>query len=115
MGEAIRGRYEDLGGWPAATQLPIVYSPAYNIGFWGLERLHPFDAKKYQHVLSLLEAGGVLAPAQLVAAAEAGHAVLREVHTEGYLHKLDTSPMAVAFVSLGGGPLHMRTPGLCDL
>ena len=57
---AARGGYADLGGWPAASQLPICYAPAYNIGFWGLERLHPFDSKKFQHVLALLEAGGVL-------------------------------------------------------
>ena len=25
----------------------IVYSPKYNIGFFGLERLHPFDTRKY--------------------------------------------------------------------
>ncbi len=25
----------------------LVYSPHYNIGFFGLERLHPFDSKKY--------------------------------------------------------------------
>jgi histone deacetylase 11 len=25
----------------------IVYSPRYNIGFFGLERLHPFDSRKY--------------------------------------------------------------------
>lgn len=25
----------------------IVYSPNYNISFWGLERLHPFDSRKY--------------------------------------------------------------------
>jgi histone deacetylase 11 len=25
----------------------IVYSPHYNIGFFGVERLHPFDSKKY--------------------------------------------------------------------
>ncbi|KAI7842582.1 hypothetical protein COHA_003686 [Chlorella ohadii] len=96
---AVRGAYADLGGWPVDTQLPICYSPAYNISFWGLERLHPFDSKKFQHVLALLEARGVLSAGQLVEAQEATHAVLREVHTERYLNKLNSSSLKVAMVT----------------
>jgi histone deacetylase 11 len=33
----------------------IVYSPNYNIRLLGLERLHPFDARKYEKVWELLE------------------------------------------------------------
>jgi histone deacetylase 11 len=33
----------------------IVYSPKYNISLLGLERLHPFDARKYEKVWELLE------------------------------------------------------------
>lgn len=29
----IRTKYDDLGGWIMPTQLPLVYSSAYNIGF----------------------------------------------------------------------------------
>lgn len=100
---AVRGGFDDLGGWPAASQLPILYNPAYNIGFWGLERLHPFDSKKFEHVLALLEAGGVLSAGQLVEAQEATDAVLREVHTERYLNKLNNSSWKVALVRRGGG------------
>jgi len=32
----------------------IVYSPKYNIGFYGLEKLHPFDSKKYGRAWKLL-------------------------------------------------------------
>ena len=28
-------------------QWPIVYSPVYNIGFLGLEKIHPFDSAKW--------------------------------------------------------------------
>lgn len=97
---AVRNAYNDLGGWPASSQLPITYSPAYNIGFWGLEQLHPFDSKKFQHVLALLEAeNGVLSAGQLVQAQEATHDILREVHTERYLSKLNSSSLKVAMVS----------------
>lgn len=27
-------------------QLPLVYHPGYNVRFWGLEKLHPFDSCK---------------------------------------------------------------------
>ena len=37
------------------TQWPIVYGPEYNIGFLGLERLHPFDAGKWGKVYGFLK------------------------------------------------------------
>lgn len=35
-------------------QWPIVYSPEYNIGFLGMERLHPFDSSKWAKVFQFL-------------------------------------------------------------
>lgn len=97
----LRDKYGDLGGWPSPAQLPVLYHPCYNIGFWGLENLHPFDSKKFQRVLALLEERGVLSAAQLVAAAEAGHGVLREVHAEAYLRRLDSNSFYVAQAGTG--------------
>ena len=37
------------------TQWPIVYSPDYNIGFLGLEKLHPFDSGKWGKVFNHLK------------------------------------------------------------
>lgn len=34
--------------------LPIIYVPEYNIRFWGLERLHPFDVSKWGRVANIL-------------------------------------------------------------
>lgn len=31
-------------------QCPIVYADEYNISFFGVERLHPFDSKKWGRV-----------------------------------------------------------------
>ena len=42
------------------TQWPIVYTSDYNIGFLGLEKLHPFDAGKWGRVNTFLK-GTVLA------------------------------------------------------
>lgn len=36
------------------NQVPVVYSPSYNIGFMGLEKLHPFDSQKWGNVYKLL-------------------------------------------------------------
>src|SRR5438552_3539300 len=33
----------------------IVYHPNYDIGFFGIERLHPFDSKKYGRAWKLLQ------------------------------------------------------------
>ncbi len=43
--------YEDI----RATQWPIIYSPEYNIGFLGLEKLHPFDAGKWGNIYNFLK------------------------------------------------------------
>ena len=38
-----------------ANQWPIVYSEDYNIGFLGLEKLHPFDSGKWGKVFQYLK------------------------------------------------------------
>jgi hypothetical protein len=37
-----------------SSKLPIIYSPVYNINFFGLEKLHPFDAQKWGNVVDQL-------------------------------------------------------------
>ena len=40
--------------------LPIVYSPGYNIHFFGLEKCHPFDSTKYRRIFAdLIESGHI--------------------------------------------------------
>lgn len=65
----------------------LVYSPRYDIRFFGLERLHPFDSRKYGRAWSLLEhhfgqrlRAWHLAPARAASADE-----LAAVHDAGYL------------------------------
>jgi histone deacetylase 11 len=46
----------ELKAWKVpANALPLFYSEKYNIDFWGLENLHPFDSKKYLHVFEKLK------------------------------------------------------------
>ena len=37
-----------------AHQWPIIYSSAYNIGFLGMEKIHPFDSGKWGKVYQSL-------------------------------------------------------------
>ncbi len=45
--------YEDVSKI-RADQWPIIYSPVYNIGFMGLEKLHPFDSGKWGKIHQFL-------------------------------------------------------------
>jgi histone deacetylase 11 len=42
--------------------IPLVYHPGYNITAFGLERLHPFDSRKYQRIHDALIARGLRRP-----------------------------------------------------
>ena len=59
--EAAEGGGEGDAGRPRLyrreldpEQWPIVYSPYYNIGFMGMERMHPFDSSKWAKVFRFL-------------------------------------------------------------
>ena len=42
------------------TQWPVIYSSEYNIGFCGLEKLHPFDAGKWGRIFLFLKGKRVI-------------------------------------------------------
>ncbi|XP_011419318.3 histone deacetylase 11 isoform X2 [Magallana gigas] len=73
------------------TQWPIIYSPEYNIGFLGLEKLHPFDAGKWGKVYGFLKDAGMIRDDTTVRATEATERDLLVVHTKGYLNNLKWS------------------------
>ena len=96
-----------FGAWPTAEQLPIVYVEAYNIKFYGLEKLHPFDSAKFEKIKLQLEADGLLKPGQarsyhcnwaycavqtsilqVIAPKELSREALLDVHEEEYLDEL---------------------------
>jgi len=73
------------------SKLPIVYSPAYNIHFLGLEKFHPFDAQKWGNVVDKLIVDEVLTKDQLIEPMEATFEDLRVVHSNSYLKSLNSS------------------------
>jgi len=68
----------------------VVYSRHYNIGFYGLERLHPFDSKKYGRAWRCLKDhfGASLRPMWIRPERPACNDELLAVHTPEYLEKL---------------------------
>lgn len=95
----MKDRYSDIGTWTLPGQLPIVYHKAYNVQFYGLEKLHSFDSCKFKKVVNGLQRRGVLNFQQLAQPKEVGLDVLLDVHTEEYLNSLHSSSLKVAQVT----------------
>lgn len=76
---------------PSTARLPVVYSSHYNISFMGLEKLHPFDSKKYERVHQRLVDAHLLKPTDPHQPVEASPALLRVIHPVEYLKTLQSS------------------------
>jgi hypothetical protein len=85
LSNVLESGTKDLLGWIGPGQLPVVYSDRYNIRFYGVEKLHPFDSCKFEKVVKALEAGGACKKTQLVEPKQASEEMLADVHTPEYL------------------------------
>lgn len=70
-------------------QWPILYRPEYNVQFWGLEKLHPFDAGKWGHIFRFLKNAGLFDEDTIVKPNEASNRDLMVVHTKKYIRSLN--------------------------
>jgi histone deacetylase 11 len=68
--------------------VPLVYSPRYNITAFGLERLHPFDSRKYRRIHDWLIRQGLRLAGDFVTPRPCTHAELLRIHTSEYLRSL---------------------------
>lgn len=68
--------------------VPLVYSPGYNITVFGLERLHPFDSRKYRRIRDWLIRQGLRQRKHFVRPRPCTRAELLQVHTPEYLRSL---------------------------
>ena len=68
--------------------IPIVYHPAYNITAFGLERLHPFDSRKYRRIHDALIARGLRRSTDFIRPRPASRNDLLKVHSAEYLRSL---------------------------
>lgn len=71
----------------------LVYSPHYDLGFLGLERLHPFDVHKYRRAWARLEDafGDTLSARTIEPTSPVTDDELRVVHSDTYLRHLGVS------------------------
>lgn len=70
----------------------LVYSNLYDFRLWGLDKLHPFDAKKFSRAWASLQAAiPNLNDYVLTPEAPVTDETLRLAHTAGYLEALKTS------------------------
>jgi len=75
--------------------VPLVYHPRYNITAFGLERLHPFDGRKYERIHDALIAGGLRRGSDFTRPRPATKGELLTVHAPEYLRSL-RNPEALA-------------------
>ncbi|XP_050298895.1 histone deacetylase 11 isoform X2 [Anthonomus grandis grandis] len=72
-------------------QLPIIYRKEYNVKFCGLEKLHPFDTRKWENIFKILSDSGMISKKTIVAPKEAEKKHLLLVHKKKYLKSLKCS------------------------
>jgi len=82
--------------------ITFVYSPEYDIRFFGLEKLHPFDSGKYGRAWQLLEErfGEALTPLRIEPAGEISGADLLLVHSQRYLDSLNDAVVLATALEL---------------
>ncbi|HHO50386.1 MAG TPA: histone deacetylase [Deltaproteobacteria bacterium] len=84
-------------GARGGTVLPggvlVAYSPSYRVSFFGIERLHPFDIDKMDHIADHLVAQGLLGPDDFAIGSPASDEELASVHDPAYLASLHRTPV----------------------
>ncbi|XP_065850207.1 histone deacetylase 2 isoform X2 [Euphorbia lathyris] len=84
------------------SKVPLIYSPAYDIAFLGIEKLHPFDSSKWGRVCRFLIKDGELDKTSIVEPLEASNDDLLVVHSESYLNSLKNSRNVAMIIEVGG-------------
>ncbi|UJR13386.1 hypothetical protein I4U23_000402 [Adineta vaga] len=79
--------YKDI----QSNQWPIIYCKNYNIGFLGMEKLHPFDSSKWGSIIHFLRNAKMITNDTIVRPNEASEEDLLVVHTRRYLSRLKWS------------------------
>lgn len=87
--------------------IPLVYHPRYNMTAFGLERLHPFDGRKYRRIHDALIARGLRRARDFVRPGPVTRGDLLEVHTPAYLRSLWSSEVLARILEV---PIVRRLP-----
>ena len=65
-----------------ASKKPFIYHPSYNVSFFGLEKLHSFDAGKWGKIVEILAEHKLFKLEDIIKPVEATEAELLIVHTK---------------------------------
>lgn len=76
---------------PQCYKFPFVFDPNYDISAYGIEKLHPFDAKKYGKVWNLLKEKLGLTAENIYTPEIVSNADIELVHTPKYVSSLQNS------------------------
>jgi histone deacetylase 11 len=87
--------------------IPLIYHPTYNFTAFGLERLHPFDGRKYRRIHDALIVRGLRRSRDFTRPRPASHADLLRLHTPDYLRSLHRSDVLAGILEV---PIVRRLP-----
>jgi histone deacetylase 11 len=100
---------------PSDNALPfnvsLVYSPNYLIDVGGLERMHPFDIKKYQKIHDALVDDGLCQAKQFLSPRPIADDDLLLVHSPDYLQSLESRTKVAGYLE---APILMLAPVSLD-
>src|SRR3954467_10742165 len=88
--------------------VPLVYHPSYNITAFGLERLHPFDSRKYRRIHDALVARGTRRRSDFHRPRQGSRNDLLRVHSPEYLGSLRNPEVLAGILEV---PVARRLPG----
>lgn len=92
----------------ATALIPLIYHPGYNITAFGLERLHPFDGRKYGRIHDALIARGLRRPGDFVRPDAISRRDLAGLLTAEYLRSLGRTEELARILEV---PIVRRLPG----
>ncbi|CAG8480765.1 3499_t:CDS:2 [Ambispora leptoticha] len=72
-------------------KVPIVYHPGYNITFWNLEKIHPFDTQKYKRIHKFLLSSNLFEAKSFHEPTPPTEEELLNLHSQQYLESLKSN------------------------
>jgi histone deacetylase 11 len=89
----------EAGAGIPVVKVPVVYSDAYNIRFYGVEKLHPFDCTKNQRVYEDLLSRGFFKEEDIARpAGPVSEEDLKTVHTDFHLENIASSTNYLSYI-----------------
>ena len=100
---------QSVGQTPPKKLIPVVYSSKSTINLFGLERMHPFDIKKYDKIHKGLKTGGFTTEESSHAPEQLTREDLLLVHSEQYLENLKDKQLVASYLE---APVIAKIPGI---